>query len=249
MKKMKNNYKFLILSLILVLFSVDSLQAQRKNRVIQKADKAFDAEMYFEASELYKKGYKKTKNKAIKSEILFKQAECYRYSSRFKQASIFYKKAVKAKYDNSNPIAIYWYAKMLMANGNYEKALVQFKKYFKKVPTDTKAEKGLKSCQFAIDWTSNPTRYDVYVHTPFNSKSNDFSPAWGNRDYTKIFFASSRKGSSNDKIDERNGEFFTDIYSSSLNKKLEWSKKPIRLEPPINSSSIISSITAYICSS
>ena len=30
--------------------------------------------MYFENSELYKKGYKKTKNKAIKSEILYKEA-------------------------------------------------------------------------------------------------------------------------------------------------------------------------------
>ena len=124
---MKNNYKFLILSLILVFFSVHSLQAQRKNRTIQKADKAFDAEMYFEASELYKKGYKKTKNKAIKSEILFKQAECNRYQSKFKKAANFYKKAIKVKYDNGNAIAIYWYAKMLMANGNYEKALEQFK--------------------------------------------------------------------------------------------------------------------------
>jgi hypothetical protein len=75
-KKMKINYKFLIYSLIFSLFISNTLQAQRKNRVTQKADKAFDAEMYFEASELYKKGYKKTKNKAIKAEILFKQAEC-----------------------------------------------------------------------------------------------------------------------------------------------------------------------------
>ena len=60
MKKMKNNSKFLILSLVLVLFSTSDLQAQRKNRVIQKADQAFDAEMYFEAAELYKKGYNKT---------------------------------------------------------------------------------------------------------------------------------------------------------------------------------------------
>ena len=86
---MKNNYKFLILSLILVLFSVNSLQAQRKNRVTQKADKAFDAEMYFEAAELYKKAANKTKNKAIKAEILFRQAECYRYSRKFKKASNF----------------------------------------------------------------------------------------------------------------------------------------------------------------
>ena len=228
---MKNNSKFLILSLVLVLFSTISLQAQRKNRVIQKADQAFDAEMYFEASELYKKGYNKTKNKAIKAEILFKQAECYRFSSKFKNAANFYKKSIKAKYDNSNPIAIYWYAEMLMTNGKYEKALEQFKKYSKKVPTDIKAQKGLKSCQFAINWMADPTRYIIGKMNAFCSKNNDFSPAFGNRDYTKVYFVSSRKGSSNDKIDERTGEFFTDIWSSSLNKKSEWSKPKAEVSP------------------
>ena len=231
MKKMKNNSKFLILSLVLVLFSTISLEAQRKNRVIQKADQAFDAEMYFEASELYKKGYNKTKNKAIKAEILFKQAECYRYSSKFKNAANFYKKSIKAKYDNSNPIAIYWYAEMLMTNGNYEKALEQFKKYSKKVPTDIKSQKGLKSCQFAIDWMADPTRYVIGKMNAFCSRSNDYSPAFGNRDYTKIYLVSSRKGSSNDNIDERTGEFFTDIWSSSLNKKGEWSKPKSEVAP------------------
>ena len=64
---MKNVSKCLILSLLLSFFFTTSLLAQKKNRVTQKADQAFDAEMYFEASELYKKGYKKTKNKAKKT--------------------------------------------------------------------------------------------------------------------------------------------------------------------------------------
>ena len=67
-----------------------------------------------------------------------------------------------------------------------------------------------------------------------NSKNNDFSPAFGNREYTKLYFVSSRKGSSNDKIDERTGEFFTDIYSTSLDKKGKWSKPKAELDP-INS--------------
>jgi peptidoglycan-associated lipoprotein len=230
---MKINYKILIFSLILTLFSTNSLLAQRKNRVVQKADRAFANEMYFEAAELYKKGYKKTKNKAIKAEIIFQQAQCYRLFGKFKKASIFYKKAVKAKYDNGNPIAILRYADMQMINGNYEKALEQYKKYAKKVPTDTKAEKGIKSCQFAIKWKENPTRYIISKSDVLSSKSNDFSPAFGNRDYTKIYFVSSRKGSSNDKIDERTGEFFFDIYSSSLSKKGKWSK-PKSEEAPIN---------------
>jgi len=235
---MKNHYKFLILSLVLVLFSVNSLQSQRKNRVVKKADQQFDAQMYFEASELYKKGYKKTKNKAIKAEILFKQAECYRHQNKYPKAANFYKKAIKAKYDNSNAISLYWYAKMLMSSGNYEKAVTQFEKYSKKVPTDTRAEKGLQSCQFAINWMQNPTRHEIYYLPQLNSGKNDFSPAWGNKDYNKLYFVSSRKGSSNDKIDERTGEYFFDIYSSELkiNRKNEKLKigKPKRLESPIN---------------
>ena len=231
---MKINFKFILFSVFLILFSSSDLDAQRKNRVTQKADKAFEAEMYFEASELYKKGYKKTKNKAIKAEILFKQAECYRFSGKFKKAANFYKKSIKAKYNNSNPIAILRYADMLMMLGNYEKALVQYKKYSKKVPTDTKAEKGMKSCEFAINWINNPTRYLISKMDIVNSKNNDFSPAFGNRDYTKLYFVSSRKGSSNDKIDERTGEFFTDIYSTSLDKKGKWSKPKAELDP-INS--------------
>ena len=231
---MKINHKFLILSVFLILFSSSDMLSQKKNRVTQKADRAFDAEMYFEASELYKKGYKKTKNKAIKAEILFKQAECYRFSGKFKKAANFYKKAVKAKYNNSNPIAILRFADMLMMVGNYEKSLEQYKKYAKKVPTDTKAEKGIKSCEFAINWLKNPTRYIIEKMDIVNSKNNDFSPAFGNRDYTKIYFVSSRKGSSNDKIDERTGQFFTDIYSSSLDKKGKWSKPKAEMSP-INS--------------
>ena len=228
---MKKNYKFLIFSLILAIFSSNQLEAQRKNRVTQKADRAFEAEMYFLASELYTKGYKKTKNKAIKSEILFQQAECNRLSSKFKKASNFYKKAVKAKYDNGNPIAILRLAEMLMINGNYENALIQFKKYQKKNPTDTKGEMGIKSCEYAIDWYANPTRYLIGKFDRFSSKNDDYSPAFGNRDYTKLYFVSSRKGSSNDNIDERTGQFFTDIYSSSLNKKGEWSKPEAEMAP------------------
>ena len=231
---MKINHKFLILSVFLILFSSSDVLSQKKNRVTQKADRAFDSEMYFEASELYKKGYKKTKNKAIKAEILFKQAECYRFSGKPKKAANFYKKAIKAKYNNSNPIAILRFADMLMMVGNYEKALAQYKKYAKKVPTDRKAEKGIKSCEFAIHCLENPTRYIIGKMKAFSSPNNDFSPAFGNRDYTKIYFVSSRKGSSNDKIDSRTGEFFTDIYSSSLDKKGKWSKPKAEM-PPINS--------------
>ena len=63
-----------------------------------KADRAFELEEYFKAAELYKKAYQKTKNRAVKAEIIFKQAECYRPSGNTDRAESYYKRAIKAKY-------------------------------------------------------------------------------------------------------------------------------------------------------
>ncbi|MBE51396.1 MAG: hypothetical protein CMP51_06885 [Flavobacteriales bacterium] len=230
---MKNLLFSIFLSFLFLTFFSSDLLAQKKNRSIQKADRAFDAELYFEANELYKKGEKKTKNRAIKAEIYFKRGECYRLSGKYKQAVNFYKKAVKSKYNNADAIAILRLADMLMINANYEQALKQYVKYSKKVPTDNKGQIGIKSCEFAMEWVNSPTRYEIDKMAVVNSKNNDYSPAFGNEDYSKIFFVSSRQGSSNNKIDERTGQFFTDIYFSEKNKKGIWSK-PVPVQSPIN---------------
>ena len=55
MKKMKNNYKFLILSLILVLFSVNSLQAQtnvQKEKASEK-EKKYSSRSHKKAEESF----------------------------------------------------------------------------------------------------------------------------------------------------------------------------------------------------
>ncbi len=230
---MKINFRLIIFSLILLLVFSTNLEAQRKNRVTNKADDAFNNEMYFEASELYKKAFKKTKNKMIKAEILFRQGECYRLIGKYKKAANFYKKSIKAEYDNGNPIGLLRLAEMLMILGNYEAALLNFNRYYKKVPTDIIAQKGIKSCEMAIEWLNSPTQYKIRKVNAFSSKWNDFSPAYGNKDYSKIYFVSSREGSSNNKIDQRSGEFFTDIYYSNLSRKGKWSE-PIAVNEPVN---------------
>ena len=55
----------------------------------------------------------------------------------------FIKKTAKTKFNNSNPIAILRHTDMLMMVGNYESP--EHIRSILKVPTDTKAEKGMKS--------------------------------------------------------------------------------------------------------
>lgn len=215
------------------LFSLASLNvnAQKKNRKMVKADQAFTLEQYNKAAELYKKAYQNTKSRALKSEIIFKQAECYRFSGNIKRAESYYKRAVKAKYPD---VIVYLrYADVLRMNEKYEEAKVQYKKYIQLNPTDVTGEMGLKSCDYSINWLANPTRYKVEIMPLVNSRFSDFSPSFGNGEYSELYFTSSRSGGFSNKIDDRTGETFTDLYSSKLNKKGKWSV-PLILPEPVN---------------
>jgi len=89
---------------------------------------------------LYKKAYVKTKDKALKAEIIFKQAECYRLSGNTKRAESYYKRAIKAKYPD---VLIYLtYADMLRLDGDYSAANEQYKEYLKLNPNDVNGELG-----------------------------------------------------------------------------------------------------------
>ena len=84
---------------------------------------------------------------------------------------------------------------------------------------------GLKSCEFALKWKDLPTRYKVELMPLVNSRNSDYSPAFGNGEYTEMYFTSSRAGGFTDKIDERTGEtFFRCLFLLKLIKKEVWSK-------------------------
>jgi peptidoglycan-associated lipoprotein len=222
-----------LLTIFIFLFSLAQTEvyAQKKSRKMIKADNAFDLEQYVKAAELYKKAYKKTKNRAVKAEIIFKQAECYRMSGNNKRAESYYKRAIKAKYPDV--IAYLRYADVLRMQEDYAEAQVQYTKYMQLNPTDVTGEIGLKSCAFALKWKDIPTRYKVELMPLVNSRNSDYSPAFGNGEYTEMYFTSSRAGGLTDDIDDRTGEAFSDIYVIKKNKKDKWST-PVIVSEPIN---------------
>ena len=246
---MKNILRLLVVFLLLTTTSQIEVFGQKKTRKMKKADEAFDLEKYSNAIELYKKAYKRTKNRAIKSEIIFKQAECYRMSGKTKQSSNYYKRAIKAKYPDA--IIFLKYADVLRMLGKFDAAHEQYTIYLEKcgmmkeeidkLSQDDirkvnyiKGEMGLRSCRFALEWKDKPTRYNLENVKVFNSRFNDFSPAFGNSDYSEIYFTSSREGGITNKKDPRNGEPYSDVWFSKLNKKRNWSR-PVIISEPINS--------------
>ena len=228
---MKRILRLLAIFIFLLSLAQTEVYAQKKSRKMIKADKAFDLEQYVKAAELYKKAYQKTKIKAVKAEIIFKQAECYRMSGNIKRAESYYKRAIKAKYPDA--IVYLYYADVLRMQDDLAEAKIQYARYMQLNPTDVNGEMGLKSCDFALKWKDLPTRYKVELMPLVNSRNSDYSPAFGNGEYTEMYFTSSRAGGLTDKIDERTGETFSDVYFTKINKKGKWSA-PIVVPEPIN---------------
>ena len=158
----------------------------------------------------------------MKAEIIFKQAECYRLSGDIKRSQSYYKRAIKAKYPD---VIVYLrYGDVLRMQEDYEEAKEQYKKYIKLNPSDVNGEIGLKSCDFALKWKDTPTQYKIMLMPLVNSRNSDYSPTFGNGEYTEMYFTSSRQGGMTDDLDERTGEQFSDVYFTKVDKKGNWSR-------------------------
>lgn len=228
----------LALSLFIALFSITTTKAQKN--YLKDAQFAENSNEPYTAIELYKKAYSKEKDKATKSEIVFRIAECYRKILDLKQAETWYMKAIKAKYPD--PIAILYLADMMKQNEKYAEAQAQYNNYKAANPSDKRGEDGAKSCELAQKWKDNPTRYVVANEAQINSAYMDFSPCFIDRKATDLYFTSSRPGADGNTIDGVTGESFSDVYEVKRDKKGKWST-PTPISKTINSPSNEGSIS------
>src|SRR5664279_57548 len=91
--------KQLVLFSILLIF-VTSFEVTAQKRKSERAYSSFAAGEYFDAIDLFKDAYSKTKkaDKNTRTELVFMIAECYRLTNDPKNAETWYKLAVKSSY-------------------------------------------------------------------------------------------------------------------------------------------------------
>jgi peptidoglycan-associated lipoprotein len=218
-----------LLLLILMLMILASQQSSAQKRKADKAYSSFTAGEYFDAIDLFKDAYSKTKkaDKNSRTELVFMIAECYRLINDPKNSETWYKLAVKSSY--SKPDAQYWYAESLKKNGKYPLAIDEFKKYKQIAPSDARADQEIRACELAVEWLRSPEAYKVEEIKDLNSKESDFSPAYARDDYGMIYFTSSRDEATGSKTHGATGQNYTDIFESRVDKKSKWST-PVPVE-------------------
>ena len=204
---------------ILLLFLPGNLYSQKHKT--ERAYAAYNAGNYFEAVDLFKGVYSRTRDKQVKSDMVFMVSECYRLINDPKDAEAWYKKAVKASVPR--PEAQYWLAECIKKNGRYDQAVEEFKKYRQLVPGDPRTEQQIRACELAMEWQRDPESYTIEPVKDLNSRESDFSPAYARDDYGMIYFTSSRDDAKGNKNSAATGQNFTDIFESRLDKKGKWS--------------------------
>lgn len=218
---MKNLKKGVLTASAVIAF-VFSMSAQKN--YFKDAEKAYDTHQYFNAIELYKQAYSKTKKADAKAKILFKTADSYHQINDLKGAETYYNKAIKAKYPD--PIVILKLADCLKAQQKYAEAIVEYNNYKKEAPEDVKGENGVKSCELAQQWrdakNTAETRLKVENVASINSKESDFSPAFSDKKYTTLIFTSTRQGALG-AIDVTTGQNHSDLYETKIDKNGKWS--------------------------
>jgi peptidoglycan-associated lipoprotein len=210
-----------ILIIMLIIASVQESPAQKKKA--ERAYSSFEAGEYFDAIDHFKDAYSKTKksDRESRTELVFMIAECYRLVNDPKNAETWYKLAVRSSY--SKPDAQYWLASSLKKNGKYQLAIDELRKYKQVAPSDARADQEIRACELALEWQRNPEAYRIDDLKDLNSRSSDFSPAYGRNDFGVIFFTSSRDDAKGNKTHGATGQGFTDIFESRLDKKSKWS--------------------------
>tara|TARA_B100000795_G_scaffold198733_1_gene152611 strand:+ start:14575 stop:16668 length:2094 start_codon:yes stop_codon:yes gene_type:complete len=187
-----------------------------QGRQYKKAEIAFDQYEFHKAMVHFKRAYSKSSDRTQKIEMSFKLAECARKIGNYRQAESYYKRAIKMRYDD--PIALLYLAMMQRNLGKFDDAIETFGLYSEKVPEDIRAQEAIESCELAIEWTENPTRYAVTNMKGLNSKNDDRMPAFGKNDYSLLLFTTARKGVMGRKISKQTGQYFTDVWAAELEK-------------------------------
>jgi peptidoglycan-associated lipoprotein len=219
--------RVLLLLVLIIFIALPEVAAQKRKS--DRAYSSFNAGEYYDAIDLFKDAYSKTKksNKNSRTELIFMIAECYRLVNDPKNSETWYRLAVKSSY--SKPEAQFWLAESIKKNGKYPQAIDEFKKYKQIAPSDSRADQEIRACELAVEWMRNPEAYKIEELKEVNSRESDFSPAYGRDDFGLIYITSSRDEAAGNKTHGATGQGYTDIFESRIDKKSKWST-PVPVE-------------------
>lgn len=197
-----------------------------KSPKLSQANEQFERGEYFDAAKTYHAVYNKLSprdDRALRGEVAYKLATCYRRINQAPRASAAYQNAIRYEYPDS--MAFYYLGRSLQAEGKYQPAIEAYATFLEWMPDDVLAKEGLRGCRNALRAKTEPkTRYIVKPAKIFNSQRSDFSPMYLDKSLTTLYFTSSTEKATGNNKSEITGTKKSDIFFSTKNEKGEWQR-------------------------
>lgn len=217
--------KFLILIGVVFLTSSCSV-----TKLISDANNSFSRNEYFMASEKYRLANQKVKDKSQKPSLYFKLAQSYRQLGNYKQASVWYKNAIRSGYKDSSVELLY--ADALRGAGKPEEAKPIYESELKKDPKNKWAFNGLESISRIQEWKEIPELYQIENLKNVNLVSNDMAVQVLPGANHTICLRSSREDIPDKRRNPVTGQKYAGFFTSTFDSiKQKWSV-PVLLQEP-----------------
>lgn len=226
--------KFRIIVFFFLFLSFLPSEVVGQHRRTLRADKAFEQKQYHEAITQYRKAYNKvgSKNRVEGARLVFQLAKCYRLTNNQRQAEPWFLRATRLGYPD--PKAYLYLADAQMSNEKFEDALKHYRRYQELVPDDPLGGRGIESAKMALEGMQGNGRYVFEAIRSLNSRYDDFTPAFGDRQNNSLVFASSREGAIGERKDPWTGGNHTSLFVSFQDRSGAWSNPVLLDEGPLN---------------
>lgn len=226
----RNNKYYLLTALLAVAMMLHSCVA---DNAMRKGEKFLSIGEYHDAAEQFKKAYSKTpaKERQLRGQRALKMAHCYRHISSTQKAISAYRNAIR--YNVATLDDHLAYARLLLKNGEYKRALAEFEVLNDSMPNNVLVKNGLTSAMMAPEWKDQGSDYTVKKMTEFNSRRADYCPVLAGDQWDRLYFSSTRNDALGDELSGITGAKPGDIFFSDKDDKGKWSK-PQTIESGLN---------------
>lgn len=221
---------YLLMAFLAVALMLHSCAA---DNAMRKGEKFLAIGEYHDAAEQFKKAYTKTptKERQLRGQRALKMAHCYRYISSTQKAISAYRNALRYNVATLNDRLDY--ARFLLKNGEYKRALAEFELLNDSMPNNVLVRNGLLSARMAPKWKEQGSDYTVKKMTEFNSRRADYCPVLAGDQWDRLYFSSTRNDALGDELSGITGAKPGDIFFSDKDDKGKWSK-PQNIESGLN---------------
>ena len=221
---------YLLMAFLAVVLMLHSCAA---DNAMRKGEKFLAIGEYHDAAEQFKKAYTKTptKERQLRGQRALKMAHCYRHISSTQKAISAYRNALR--YNVATLDDRLDYARLLLKNGEYKRALAEFELLNDSMPNNVLVRNGLLSAKMAPKWKEQGSDYTVKKMTEFNSRRADFCPVLAGDQWDRLYFSSTRNDALGDELSGITGAKPGDIFFSDKDDKGKWSK-PQTIESGLN---------------